>query len=202
MDENIGTAIERIELSREKFYEIETQVRLQEHFRRYAAVRRFIYGRVLDFASGCGYGTYLLSKSPEITEVIGVDKDEQSIAWAKNEYEDGKCRFQCQDVRQVEGPFDTLVSLETIEHFSDDSIYHELIEKFRFGQIILSYPNKKSTHFNPYHLRDLHKQDVCSSLKGYVLLHAFPMGDVDCLVMIRAPEAMPHHLYDNLVDFR
>ncbi len=196
------TPIERILLTRKQFFEIEHQIRLQEHIRRYAAVRRFIYGRVLDFACGCGYGTYLLSNNPEISRIVGVDKDAESINWARQEYETDKCQFICDDVLNVGGPFDTLVSLETIEHFEDDSIYHKVIKKHSINQIIVSYPSKKSTHFNPFHVRDLNIQEVCTSFEDFILYHDFAMGDVDFLIFIRKPANMPHHIVKNLVDLK
>lgn len=194
--------IERILLSKTQFLEIEQQIRLQEHLRRYAAVRRFIYGRVLDFACGCGYGTYLLSNNPEVSEIIGVDKDEESIKWAKKEYEGGSCKFICDDVQNLSGKFDTFVSLETIEHFADNEIYQTIIKKYHINQMIISYPSKKSTHFNPFHVRDLNVQEVCSSFSNFILYHNFSMGDVDFLIFIRKPDAMPHHIVENLIDLK
>lgn len=195
-------AIERISISREEFYQIENQIRLQEHLRRYASVRRFVYGRTVDFACGCGYGTFLLSNNPEITEVLGVDKDAESIEWAKKEYGTDKCKFVCDDVRNLSGKVDTLVSLETIEHFESDELYIEIIEKLSVDQLIISYPNKKSTHFNPFHKRDLNKQQVCEMFKAFVLYHTYSMGDVDFLLFLRKPERLPSHVVHNLIDFR
>jgi 2-polyprenyl-3-methyl-5-hydroxy-6-metoxy-1,4-benzoquinol methylase len=196
------TAIERVLLTKSDFLALEHQIRLQEHLRRYAAVRRFVYGRVLDFACGCGYGTYLLSRNPDVEEVVGVDKDAQSIAWAEQEYRAKNCNFICGDVQNLDGKFDTLVSLETIEHFESDEIYHRICEKHAFDQLILSYPNKKSTHFNPFHLRDLNRQSVCSTFAKYILHHTFSIGDVDFLLFIKKPARMPSHIYSNLIDLR
>jgi 2-polyprenyl-3-methyl-5-hydroxy-6-metoxy-1,4-benzoquinol methylase len=193
-------AVERILLPRQHFLEIEQQIRLQEHLRRYASIRRFLYGRVLDFACGCGYGTFLLSNNPEITEVIGVDRDEESIAWARRHYATDRCRFEQRDVLTLEGAFDVLVSLETIEHFAEDGLYHRACERYGFSQVILSYPSKKSTHFNPFHVRDLNRQTICSSFSNYVLYHRFSQGDVDFLLFLRKPAAMPSHIVENIVD--
>jgi 2-polyprenyl-3-methyl-5-hydroxy-6-metoxy-1,4-benzoquinol methylase len=194
--------VERIQISKENLLDIENQIRFQEHIRRYASVRRFIYGKVLDFASGCGYGTHFLSTNPEVSQIIGVDKDEESIVWAKREFETEKCRYKCIDVLELKEKFDTLVSLETIEHFEDDSIYHKLIENCDFDQMIFSYPNKKSTHFNSYHLRDLYVQDLCNSFNNYLLLHKYALGDVDFLIFIKKPVNMPGHIYQNIRDLQ
>jgi hypothetical protein len=42
--------LERIFIEKEEFLEFENQIRINEHLRRYAAIRRFCYGKVLDFA--------------------------------------------------------------------------------------------------------------------------------------------------------
>lgn len=195
---SFNNALERILLTKSDFLEIENQIRLQEHLRRYAAVRRFIYGRVLDFACGCGYGTHLLSNNPEVETILGVDKDLKSIEWAQKEFSSANCNFICDDVLNLEGKFDTLVSLETIEHFEDDSLYHKIFEKYEFSQLIISYPNKKSTHFNKYHLRDLELQSINKSFSNYVLYHNFSSGDVDFLLYIKKPTKMPSHITSNL----
>lgn len=195
-------AIERIQISREEFFEIEQQIRLQEHIRRYAAIRRFIYGNVLDFACGCGYGTFLLASSPEVETILGVDIDQESITWAEKNYSTEKCHFVCKDVTEINQPIDTLISLETIEHFNDNAIYHSVINNCNPSQLIFSYPNKKSTHFNPYHQRDLNKQELLNSFPDFLLLHNFNMGDVDFLIFVRKPEKMPVHIYNNILDFK
>ncbi|MBX9780723.1 MAG: class I SAM-dependent methyltransferase [Chitinophagaceae bacterium] len=198
----MSKAIERIKMTNKEFYELENQIRIQEHLRRYAAIRRFIYGRVLDFACGCGYGTYLLSKSPEISNVIGIDKDAESIEWASKEFSSSKSTFLSIDVTDFTEKINTLVSLETIEHFDSNDIYNTVLENCEVDNFILSYPNKKSTHFNKFHLRDLTKQEVLSSFENYILYHTFSMGDVDFLLFIRNKHGMPSHIYKNLIDFR
>jgi SAM-dependent methyltransferase len=194
--------VERVLLSKKQFLEIEHQIRMQEHIRRYAAVRRFVYGRVLDFACGCGYDTYLLSNNPEISEIIGIDKNLESITWAKQEFETDQCRFICDDVLNIQGSFDTLISLETIEHFHGNDLYQKVLEKYGVNQMILSYPSKKSTHFNPFHVRDLNIQEVCAAFENFILYHKFSMGDVDFLLFLRKPKNMPHHIIKNIIDLR
>ena len=142
----------------------------------------------------------MLSNNPEITETVGVDQEEQSIAWARKHYATDRCRFEQSDVLAMKGGFDVLVSLETIEHFADDSVYHQACEKYGVSQLVLSYPSKKSTHFNPFHVRDLNRQAVCSSFRDFVLYHRFPQGDVDFLLFLRKPAAMPSHIAENIVD--
>jgi len=195
-------ALERILISQEKFVEIETEIRFHEHLRRYAATRRFCYGKVLDFASGCGYGSFLLSANPDVEMVVGIDKDEDAINWAKSEFSCAKTEFRRQDIEDVCEKFDTLVTLEAIEHFTDKSLIPRLAERCGIDNLIISYPNKKSTHFNRYHVHDFFRQDILSLMCGYVCYHAFTMGDVQFLFFTRKPEKAPAHIYQNLLDLR
>lgn len=195
---NEVAAFERILLSKDDFLKIENKIRLHEHLKRYATIKKFIYGRLLDFA--CGYGTYLLSNNPKISKIIGIDKDEESINWAIQEYETDHCKYIYEDVRNLTGKFNTLVSLETIKHFENDDICREIREKHQIEQIILSYPNKKSTHFNKFHLKDLSMQQVCTSFDNYILYHNFTHCDVTFLIFIRKPAGMPAHMVGNLID--
>lgn len=192
--------LERILITREKFNTIESEIRFHEHLRRYAAVRRFCYGKVLDFASGCGYGSFLLSVNPDVTKVVGIDKDSSAIEWAQKEFKSDQTEFRCQDIEEVEEHFDTLVSLEAIEHFEDLSIIPRLVERCKIDNVIISYPNKKSSHFNKYHVHDFSAQDIVSLLGNYISYHHFSMGDVQFLLFTRKPDNAPAHLYKNLLD--
>lgn len=194
--------LERILITREKFYEVESEIRFHEHLRRYAAIRRFCYGKVLDFASGCGYGSFILSVNPDVERVVGVDKDGDAVKWADNEYKTDKTEFRCRDIEEVSEKFDTLVSLEAIEHFEDLSLIPRLAERCEVDNVIISYPDKKSTHFNRYHLHDFSAQDILNLMCGYICYHEFTMGDVQFILLTRKPAKAPAHMYKNLLDLR
>ena len=195
-------ALERILISRETFCKVESEIRFHEHLRRYAAIRRFCYGKVIDFASGCGYGSFLLSANPDVEKVVGVDKDESAIAWAKTEFNNDTTEFRCIDIEQVTEKFDTLVSLEAIEHFSDLTIIPRLADRCDIDNVIISYPNKKSTHFNQYHVHDFSAQDIMTLMDHFVCYHDFTMGDVQFLLFTRKPSKAPAHMYNNLLDLK
>lgn len=194
--------LERILITKDKFYEVESEIRFHEHLRRYAAVRRFCYGKVLDFASGCGYGSFLLSVNPDVEAVVGIDKDTEAIEWAQNEFGTLKTEFRCKDIEDVLEKFDTLVSLEAIEHFDDLSLIPRLAERCDIDNIIISYPNKKSTHFNTFHVHDFTTQDILNLMSYYICYHSFTMGDVQFLLLTKKPSNAPSHLYRNLLDLR
>lgn len=197
---SVEGALERILISRETFYKVESEIRFHEHLRRYAAIRRFCYGNVIDFASGCGYGSFLISANPDVEKVVGIDIAEQAIEWAKTEYSNGKTEFRCVDIESVQEKFDTLVSLEAIEHFDDTSILPRLAERCDVDNIIISYPNKKSTHFNKYHVHDFSVQDIVGLMHGYVCYHRFILGDVQFLLFMKKPIKAPSHIFSYLHD--
>lgn len=194
--------LERILITRDKFYEVESEIRFHEHLRRYAAVRRFCYGKVLDFASGCGYGSFLLSVNPDVEVVVGIDKDKTAIDWAQKEYRTEKTDFRCKDIEDVNEKFDTLVSLEAIEHFDDICLIPRLSVRCEIDNIVISYPNKKSTHFNPYHVHDFTLKDIINMMQEYVCYHTFVMGDVQFVLFLRKPVRAPSHMFNNLIDLR
>lgn len=194
--------LERILLTRDDFFKVESEIRFHEHLRRYAAVRRFCYGRVLDFASGCGYGSFLLSVNPDVECVVGIDKSREAIDWAEKEFGSAKTRFLCRDIEDMAENFDTLVSLEAIEHFADTSLIPRLVKRCGIDNVIVSYPNKKSTHFNAYHVHDFAVQDIVDLLPDHVCYHLFTMGDVQFLLFTRKPGKAPSHLYRNLAELR
>lgn len=194
--------LERIMISKEQVVRIEEEIRFHEHLRRYAAVRRFCYGRVLDFASGCGYGSHILSANPDVDIVVGVDKDIEAIKWADKEFHNAKTDFKCVDIEDVCEKFDTLVSLEAIEHFHDRSIIPRLAKRCDVDNVVLSYPNKKSTNFNPFHVHDFNAQSILDLLTDYLCYHTFVMGDVQFLLFIRKPPRAPGSIFSNIIDLR
>ncbi len=101
--------VERIYLKKDEFIEHERTIQIHEHMKRYGALRRFCYGHVLDFACGCGYGSYLISGNPAVTKVTGVDIDREAIVWAQNEFKSSKIEFVQADITKIKDSFDTLV---------------------------------------------------------------------------------------------
>lgn len=198
----MSKVLERILITKEKFNEIESEIRFHEHLRRYSAIRRFCYGKVLDFASGCGYGSNLLSVNPDVEKVVGIDKDADAIQWANTEFLNNKTEFRCKDIEDIAEKFDTLVSLEAIEHFDDVTLIPRLVERCQIDHVIISYPNKKSTHFNAFHVKDYTIQDILSLMPDYICYHNFAMGDVQFLLFIKKPSKAPSHIFTNILDLR
>lgn len=192
--------IERINLKKEDLLSVETDIRFHEHLRRYAAVRRFCYGKVLDFACGCGYGSYLLSQNPDVEQVFGLDIDAESISWAKKEFKNNKTQFFNAKAETFKKKVDTLVCLETIEHLQHPKLVVELANRCGVKNVIVSFPDKKSTHFNHFHLHDFVRQDIIDFFVGFIPYHSFRSGDVQFILFVKAPDGMPDHISNNILD--
>ena len=133
---------------------------LDLHLARYRfAAREARPGRVLDLACGVGYGTRLLAAEiPGASEVVGVDCSAEAIAHANARYAASRTRFVTCDAltfSDAEG-FDTVVSLETIEHVgAPDALADRLLAALRPGGVLVaSVPVTPSVDVNPHHLHD------------------------------------------------
>lgn len=99
---------------------------LLEHIARYHFALLYMNGRVLDFASGSGYGSQLIAKNLKgtVTEVVAVDLSEEATRYAKGRYHHPNVAYVVGDVLdrtlpEKLGTFDCIVSFETIEHVTD-----------------------------------------------------------------------------------
>jgi SAM-dependent methyltransferase len=134
---------------------------LQLHIERYAfAIRNGKPGNVLDIACGAGYGSFQLSQSEKYAQskITAVDIDQTAIDYANKRYSNPAIHFVCADALFYvdQGAYDTIISLETIEHIKDTGLFvkklHSLLKKD--GALIVSAPVTPSTDGNPHHLTD------------------------------------------------
>jgi ubiquinone/menaquinone biosynthesis C-methylase UbiE len=155
------SVLERIELTRQEAESIERDILIRRHIERYAIVRQFAYGRTLDCACGVGYGTHLLAKNSDITKIYGLDGDSASIAHARREFSGDRIEFINANIGDVILPdIDFLVSIETIEHLPDPRALNELSQRCSVQEIMVTFPAKKTTHYNKHHYWDLTVQDI------------------------------------------
>lgn len=157
--------LEQIFLSRREVDKVEDRIIRNNHIRHYIVARRFVWGRVMDIACGCGYGSYLLSKNPDVREVFGIDRNQKAIQHAEEQFEsegiDNKLQFCCYDLKAMPTfDIDVLVSLETIEHLEDPYFLFHLARRFNAKELFISFPRFKTTHFNSFHKWDLTFGDV------------------------------------------
>src|SRR5437868_5398676 len=93
-----------------------------EHLHRYAYAATLVKDkRVLDLASGEGYGSKMLAASA--SSVVGIDIDQSVIAHAVEKYGGSKLQFLSGSITAVpikeDHSFDIIVCFEAIEHIED-----------------------------------------------------------------------------------
>jgi SAM-dependent methyltransferase len=143
------------------------------HRKRYEFALDFCEGKaVLDAGCGVGYGTALLAE--RAARVVGVDRDEGAILYARRRYRSPNVEFRRGDLVDLDLPdasFDVVCSFEAIEHVSDvDSYLAQMRRVLRPGGVYLvSTPRVDQTRAypeNPYHAVELSREDFEQLLRG------------------------------------
>ncbi len=166
---------QRIYLPRTELVEIEQRIRLERHVERYSLLRQFAKGVVCDAACGCGYGTYLLSTNPDVDLAIGVDADSSALEFAEREYRTERTQFSLGSLDAFTSPtkIDMLFSVETIEHLVDPTVLVDCVERNAINHVIVTYPSKKTTHYNRFHHHDFKVQDILDLFDGFTCYRHF-----------------------------
>ena len=107
-------------------------------------VARFAKGRVIDMGTGSGIQANVAAEKPEVTSVLAVDIDKESIDYCKKNIINPKITFEESGLfSKVTGEFDTIIFnppyLPKDKGITDRALYggkkgHEIIEKF-FRQV-------------------------------------------------------------------
>ncbi|GAB1261341.1 class I SAM-dependent methyltransferase [Aurantivibrio plasticivorans] len=128
------------------------------HEARYEFASSHLTGKsILDMACGCGFGTaQMAGRHPEL-RFTGVDIDPEAIDYARRNYQLDNLEFICTDaMRFDQDRYDTIVSLETIEHLIDPRAFIANLPSLlnAGGAIIASVPITPTCDGNPHHLHD------------------------------------------------
>ncbi|WP_138417901.1 class I SAM-dependent methyltransferase [Aquibacillus sediminis] len=140
---------------------------LLEHIARYHFAAPYVHGRVLDFATGAGYGAHITAKKGKkrVSEVIGVDIDQEVVDYAQKTYYHPLTKYIQGDVTDPHlpdrlGQFDTILSFETIEHVEDEKQFllniYQLLKPG--GTLVLSTPfgqGRGKPCGSPFHVHQL-----------------------------------------------
>ena len=152
---------------------------LVEHIARYHFASNYVKGRVLDFASGAGYGSHIIAKQrkKQVTEIIGIDIDEEVIQYAKGTYYHPLTKFMQGDVTdpvlpEKLGMFDTIISFETIEHVEEEERFLSNIFNLLKpgGTLVLSTPFGKGRGEpcgSPFHVHQLTVEEFTNLFPKY-----------------------------------
>lgn len=131
------------------------------HLQRYQFAGKYLTpGLVADAACGVGYGSYLLATGFEkaITKITAIDIEHDVIEYAKQRYRHPLIEFLEMDLYTFQSAnlFDTIISLETIEHLQNPQqfVLHMTSQLTTGGRFIASAPVTPSVDANPYHLHD------------------------------------------------
>jgi 2-polyprenyl-3-methyl-5-hydroxy-6-metoxy-1,4-benzoquinol methylase len=146
-----------------------------EHLVRYQFVSKFVkHQRVLDIACGSGYGSAILAQAGAL-QVIGMDKSAEAVKTASAEYNLCNLTYKEGDAENISAPdksFDVVVSLETVEHLSNQDKYIQELARVAKDEalVFISTPNKQVFgNQNPFHVKELTKSEFENLLKS-----AFP----------------------------
>lgn len=135
-------------------------------------------GEVLDAGCGVGYGSAFLGGVAR--RVVGVDRDEGAVAYARERYARPNVEFLVGDLLDLElgdASFDAVCSFETIEHVEDaDRFLAEMARVLRPGGVfVVSTPHAAETTAapeNPFHRVELSRADFEALLRRF-------FGEVD-----------------------
>lgn len=145
-----------------------------EHYHRYFFAASLVSGkRVLDIASGEGYGTHILAQCA--AHVTGVDISPEAVAHATEKYATQNTTFLEGGTGAIPLPdasVDVVVSFETLEHVREQEVMLQEIRRVLRddGILIISTPNKpiynSSIDDNEFHLKELEREDFIALLNA------------------------------------
>jgi SAM-dependent methyltransferase len=145
-----------------------------EHFHRYLWAQPLVADRrVLDLASGEGFGSALLADSAR--SVTGVDIDEQTVEHSRQNYAAPNLEFRVASATDLsafeDGAFDAVVAFEMIEHVADqDAVVAEVARVLApDGLLVISTPERQAysddrEFVNPFHARELSRDEFTALL--------------------------------------
>ncbi len=148
---------------------LEAEIEL-EHRQRYLAAQEIVAGlRVLDIASGAGYGSALLAERAAC--VRGADIDYEAVSFARGHYKAGNLDYlQCSmdALPFAAHSFEAVVSFETIEHVPapvhDDFMREVLRVLTPDGFLLISTPDRYiyselTDYKNEFHIKEFYRPE-------------------------------------------
>lgn len=166
---------------------------------------------VLDIACGTGYGSAVLARYGA-RQVTGVDLSESALEEGRRLHAHPRVRLLQGDAFEppVEGPFDLVVSFETIEHVPAPDKLLDVLTRLvaPSGTFICSTPNRAVTNpgttkldrpANPYHMMELDHGEFRQELghrfgdvQVHGQIHSLPPRRLRSPVLQRARERLAY----------
>jgi SAM-dependent methyltransferase len=150
---------------------------IYEHYHRYLFAAPLVADRrVLDLASGEGYGAALLARRAR--EVVGIDIDQPSVEHSRQTYQLDNLLFNQGDMldlsRFPDGAFDVVICFEAVEHVVDHQRLLSEIARVLSpaGLLILSTPDREvysetQHQDNPFHVHELNREELSVLLSSH-----------------------------------
>lgn len=169
------------------------------HVHRYFLAAHFAAGkRVLDCASGCGYGTHILSRVAE--NAVGVDLNPDVIGYAGRYNAAPNVRYLCEDLTSLPGRFkvDLLTSIETFEHIPAGDLprfiaaMRDLLEPG--GKLVCTTPLAAHTirnPANPEHVAEYSAEEFISRLGHSFRVDALAFQTFEMDLLWKLPVGYP-----------
>jgi 2-polyprenyl-3-methyl-5-hydroxy-6-metoxy-1,4-benzoquinol methylase len=158
---------------------------LLEHIARYQFAIHYAKGRVLDIACGSGFGTQIIAKAAKkrLMEVVGVDRDAETIVYAKGRYYHPLVTFETHNATdpmlpEKLGMFDCIFSFETIEHLQEETVYldHLYAMLKPGGTLVVSTPfghGRGQPTLREFHVHQLTEQEFFSTFSRYEMVECY-----------------------------
>jgi O-antigen biosynthesis protein len=170
-------ATDKLTFTGERFHPDRSGEMWFEHWHRYHAIAPLVSGRrVLDIASGEGYGSAHLASYAAL--VTGVDISADAIEHARTTYAStANLNFvvgSCTLIPLDDASIDVVVSFETLEHITEHEKFMREIKRVLApnGLLIISTPNKAEYsdargYQNEYHVKELYLNEFEALLAPY-----------------------------------
>jgi 2-polyprenyl-3-methyl-5-hydroxy-6-metoxy-1,4-benzoquinol methylase len=191
-------------LERINYIDLDSPLEIYLHKKRYILASKVINGKVLDIGCGFGFGTQLMANKRPDCHFYGIDVDQKAIDYACKNQIDRNLEFRIMDATNLDfgsGYFDSVVSIENIEHVSDSEKYLSEVSRVlkKGGTLFLTTPNDdrfehrvyrffgKKIRYNPYHAHEfsyseirhlLKKHGFSISKQGGLSLYIIPMRGI------------------------
>lgn len=155
----------------------------KEHQERYTWAKDFVFGNVLDFACGTGYGSHILAQNEKVNKVFGFDLSEKAILFAAATNKNEKIKFERCNLghTKLTGECDCIVAFECLDHIYQD--LHERIMQLLLHTQRLIF-SAAINHPCPFHVSVWTAENVEKIRKDYKVITEFSQREGNIVNMV------------------